>query len=126
MRSRPTIILALVVSLYVLGIPSQAMALGTPTASLSSKQLELSKAPLFFRIVNTNSGLSITGAMVWFDGYLAGTSDQFGVVGVSVTHPSSSHNYLVSASGYQVVKGTVTIGSNSDGHLTVKLVPDGY
>jgi hypothetical protein len=110
----------------VLGIPSQAIALGTSNAYLSTKQPELSKAPLFFRIVNTNSGLSITGAMVWFDGYLAGSSDQFGVVGISVKNPSSSHNYVISASGYQVVKGTVTIGSNSDGHLTVKLVPDGY
>jgi len=126
LKSRPTIILALVVSLYVLGIPSQAIALGTPVSYPSTKQPQLSKAPLFLRIVNTNSGLSITGAMVWFDGYLAGSSDQFGVVGISVTNPSSGHSYLVSASGYQVMKGTVSIGSNSDGHITVRLVPDGY
>ncbi|HKM50294.1 MAG TPA: hypothetical protein VJZ75_03860 [Candidatus Bathyarchaeia archaeon] len=133
MNSRQTIILALVVSLYVLGIPSQAIALGTPTAYPSTNdsfkvqgasQPQLMKVPLFLHIVNTNSGVSISGALVWFDGFLAGSADSFGVLGISVTRPSSGHTYVVSAGGYQVEKGTITIGANSDGHFTVRLTPN--
>jgi len=140
LNSRPTIILALVVSLYVLGIPSQAIALGTPTAYPSTNhsysstndsfkvqgasQHQLTKVPLFLHIVNANSGVSISRALVWFDGFLAGSADSFGVLGISVTHPSSGHTYVVSAGGYQVEKGTITIGANSDGHFTVRLTPN--
>ena len=131
LNSRPRIILALAVLLFVLGNPPQVIALGTlsipPTNDSlnvqSASQSQLTRAPLFFHIVNANSGASIPGALVWFDGFLAGSADSFGVLGISVTHPSSSHNYLVSASGYRVERGTITFVANSDGHFTVRLMP---
>ena len=125
MNSRPTIILALVVSLFVLGIPSQAIALVT-TAYPSTTQPLLAKVSVFLHIVNTNSGLSITGASVWFDDVLAGNSDQFGLVSISGADPSSSHYYLVSAIGYRNQTGTITIGSNSNEQFTIRLAPASY
>ncbi|HKM50413.1 MAG TPA: hypothetical protein VJZ75_04465 [Candidatus Bathyarchaeia archaeon] len=126
MNSRPTIILALVVSLYVLGIPAQAIALGTPTAHPSTKQPLLAKVSLFLHIVNTNSGLSVTGASVWFDDVLAGNSDQSGIVSISGTDPYSSHYYVVSAIGYRNQTGTITIGSNNNQQFTIRLAPASY
>jgi len=117
--------LALVVSLYVLGIPSQAIALGTPASYPSSKQPLSTKMSMFLHVVNTNSGLSITGASVWLDGVLIGSTDQFGMVSTSITDPYSTHYYVVSAKGYKDQKGSITIG-NSDEMFTISLAPASY
>ena len=125
---RPLLILTLVTSLYLLTIPPQAIALGTPPSLSSmeedSKQPQSVTVPLFVHVVNANSGTPISGAFVWLDGVYAGSADWFGNVGYSVTHPPFDHSYLVSARGYQVEKGTFTIESNGVGRFTVQLTPN--
>lgn len=118
MKTTQIVLIALTMSLVLLALSPNVNALFQ-----YSNQPQLTKAPLIVHIVNANTGGSISGALVWFDGYLAGTSDAFGVVGISVTHPTLGHSYLVSAGGYQVEKGSISIGPTSDGHLTVKLAP---
>jgi hypothetical protein len=102
--------------ILLLALPSHVTALGS--ASLPS-----GKMPCFVHVINSNSGASISGALVWLDGVFAGAADSFGNVGLSVTRPPTGHSYVVSASGYQVAKGTFAVGSSNVGQVIVRLLP---
>ena len=107
-------------------IPLQTFALGTTGSMPSSNAV-----PLFVHVVNANSGAPISGAMVWVDGLYVGSTDMFGILGLSLTDPISGHTYMVGARGYQTEKGTFTTGpagapSGSAGapYFTVQLTPN--
>jgi len=74
-----------------------------------------------FIVVDADSGSPISGASVWLDGSLQGSTGSDGRVGVSTTYPPANHGWSVSASGYQDASGSVSIGSNSGGSFTVHL-----
>lgn len=75
-------------------------------------------------VFDANTGSPISGVSVYLDGNFQGTTDSNGNVGVSTIYPPANHPYRVSASGYQDMTGTWTIGSNSGGYVTVRLTPN--
>lgn len=74
-------------------------------------------------VVDSSSGTPISGAAVILDGHFDGSTNFNGNLGVSTTYPPADHSYSVSANGYQTETGTWTIGSDSGGYITVRLMP---
>lgn len=77
---------------------------------------------LTVEVRDTNTGSGISGASVYIDGSLAGSTDSSGNAVVSMTYPPANHQISVSASGYETNTGALVLGSSqSGGYITVRL-----